>query len=128
MECTEEHCTSIESKTVTTVEVEGCSYFVLRKDEAKGDRRSDDRLMADFFKGVDVERVKKKRMMYDPSHRTVRKIPKQGNKEEGVVLLNVLAENAVRTNEGSAKSMGTERQSPSKHHEKGKRPFQDKEK
>jgi hypothetical protein len=56
MEGSHERCKRIESKAVTTVEVEGSSYFVLRKDDGKGDRRRDGRVMADFFTDVNAER------------------------------------------------------------------------
>jgi len=107
--------------------VDGFRYFDLRKDAGKGDRRCDGRLLADFFTGVDVERLKKKRMMYDPSHRTERKIPKVGKKDEAVGSLSKLADNADITNEGSGINMNTERQSSRKHNEKRKPAFQDKE-
>ena len=86
MEGSHERCKSIVNKAVTTVEVEGSSYFVLRKDDGKGDRRRDGRVMAEIFTGVDAERLKKKRMLYDPSPRIVRKNPKEGNNEEARVL------------------------------------------
>ena len=49
MEGTEQEGVSVESTAMTTVEVDGSSYFVVDRNRGNGDRRSDGRKMVDFF-------------------------------------------------------------------------------
>ena len=67
MEASDKECTSEESMATTTVEVDGSRYFVLDRNIANGDRRSDGCKMADFFGVNRGERAKKQRILYDPS-------------------------------------------------------------
>jgi hypothetical protein len=68
MERTEEYGKIVERKAITTVEVDGTSYFVVDRNVGKGDRKSHGRKMVDFFMVEGGERSKKQRVYYDPSH------------------------------------------------------------
>ena len=67
MEVSDKECTSEESMATTTVEVDGSRYFVVDRNIANGDRRSDGCKMADFFGVKSGQRAKKQRILYDPS-------------------------------------------------------------
>jgi hypothetical protein len=73
MEGTEQEGVSVESTAITTVEVDGSSYFVVDRNRGNGDRRSDGRKMVDFFVVKEGERAKKQRLLYDPSQGCERK-------------------------------------------------------
>jgi hypothetical protein len=75
--------------------VAGSTYFVVDQDLRKGDRRGDGQLMADFFR-VDVsERLKKQRLLYDPSHGIIRQRVRVQKSEEALDVLNVVNDNAA---------------------------------
>ena len=72
MEVSDKEGASDESMATTSVEVDGSSYFVVDRNMAKGDRRSDGRKMVDFFVVEGGERAKKQRVLYEPSQGRVR--------------------------------------------------------
>jgi hypothetical protein len=99
MEDTEEDGRMKDSNATATVEVEGSRYFVVDQDLRKGDRRGDGHLMEAFFTVGNGERVKKPRLLYDPSHGSIRQNPKVRNSEEAMDELNVLTGDAANRNE-----------------------------
>ena len=74
MDGTVEESVVVQSKAITTNEVNGSSYFVLDRNVGKGDRRSDGSKMADFFEVGEGERLKKQRVLFNPSEGRV--VPK----------------------------------------------------
>ena len=99
MEGTQEDGSVIGTNAIAMVEVGGSRYFVVDQDLCKGDRRGDGQSMSDFFTVYDGERLKKQRLLYDPSHGSIR--PKKGKvrkSEEAVDLLNVVSDDAATAN------------------------------
>jgi hypothetical protein len=113
-------CEAIDSKAITMVEVHGSSHFVVDQDVGKGDRRSDGRVMADFFMVEAVERVTKQRILYDPSHGSVGQKSKVGISELADDLLNQLTEDAAITSEDAGIRLEKERVSSKKANERVK--------
>ena len=99
MEGTQEDGRKKDSNAVAMVEVEGSRYFVVDQDLRKGDRRGDGQLMAAFFTVDNGERLKKPRLLYDPTHGSIEQKPKVRKSEEVVDLLNVLAGDAAMSND-----------------------------
>jgi hypothetical protein len=99
MEGTEEDERKKDSNAIAMVEVEGSRYFVVDQDLRKGDRRGDGQLMAEFFTVENGERLKKPRLLYDPSHGCIRQNSKVRKGEEAVDLLNVLTGDAAMRND-----------------------------
>jgi hypothetical protein len=94
MDVTDEEGVIVQSTVITTVEVDGSSYFVVDRNMGNGDRRSDGQKMVDFCVLKEGERAKKQRVFYDPSQGCVR--PKSK------VLKSVLSgENVTQLNEDS---------------------------
>ena len=82
MEGTQEVGRKKDSHPVPMVEVEGSRYFVVDQDLRKGDRRGDGQIMAEFFTVGNGERLKKRRLLYDPSHGCIRQNSKVRKGEE----------------------------------------------
>jgi hypothetical protein len=99
MECTQEDGIVTDTNAIAMVEVEGSRYFVVDQDLRKGDRRGDGQLMAEFFTVENGERLKKPRLLYDPSHGCIRQNSKVRKGEEAVDLLNVLTGDAAMRND-----------------------------
>jgi hypothetical protein len=88
------------------------------KDLRKGDRRSDGRIMTDFFTGVEGQRLRKQWIRYDPSHEGVRLCSNKRNRVEEGKLLNGLAEVVGIKNENDGISIDKEQRSSSKENER----------
>ncbi len=102
MEFTHEDGRMQYSNAVAMVEVEGSRYFVVDQDLGTGDRRGDGQLMAAFFTVENDERLKKPRLLYDPSHSCIRQNSKGRTSEEAVDLQNVLTGDAAMRNDEDA--------------------------
>ena len=114
MEGTQEDGSVIGRNAIAMVEVEGSRYFVVDQDLRKGDRRGDGHLMADFFRVDDSERLKKQRLLYDPSHGIIRQKVKVRKSEEAVDVLNVVNDNAATAIEDAVISLEKGRRSSQK--------------
>lgn len=99
MEGTQEDGRKKDSNAIAMVEVEGSRYFVVDQDLRKGDRRGDGQIMAEFFTVGNGERLKKPRLLYDPSHGCIRQNSKVRKGEEALNLLNVLTGDAAMRND-----------------------------
>ena len=115
MEVSDKEGASDESMATTSVEVDGSSYFVVDRNMAKGDRRSDGRKMVDFFVVEGGERAKKQRVLYEPSQGRVRlqsKVLKSVLADDNVVAQ--LNEDATTITEKGVERLDTERVSGNK--------------
>ncbi len=120
MEGTQEDGSVKVRNAIAMVEEEGSRYFVVDQDLRKGDRRGDGQLMADFFRVDGSERLKKQRLLYDPSHGIIRQRVRVQKSEEALDVLNVMNDNAATAIEEAVISLEKGRRISQEGNTKGK--------